>query len=83
MFSIIIPTFNNFSYLKICLDSLKKNSKYNHEIICHVNEGNDGTLNYLKKNEYKFTFSKENEGVCTAFNEAAKLSTNCLDFGAR
>ena len=49
MFSIIIPTFNNLNYLKLCLDSINKNSKYNHEIIIHINEGIDGTLNFLKR----------------------------------
>ena len=43
MFSIIIPTFNNLKYLQLCLESLQKNSKYNHEIIIHINEGIDGT----------------------------------------
>ena len=33
MFSIIIPTFNNIRYLKICIESIKKNSEFNHEII--------------------------------------------------
>ena len=33
MFSIIIPTLNNLSYLKLCIESIQKNSKYNHEII--------------------------------------------------
>ena len=28
MFSIIIPTFNNLEYLKLCLGSLEKNSKF-------------------------------------------------------
>ena len=51
MFSIIIPTFNNLEYLKLCIKSIKKNSKFNtHEIIPHVNDGSDGTLNYLKNN---------------------------------
>ena len=27
MFSIIIPTFNNLDYLKLCLKSLKKNEE--------------------------------------------------------
>ena len=44
MFSIIIPTFNNLEYLKLCLKSIQKNSKFDHEIIVHINEGNDGTL---------------------------------------
>ena len=49
MFSIIIPTFNNLEYLKLCVASLKKNSSYDHQIIVHVNIGNDGTLDYLNE----------------------------------
>ena len=75
MFSVIIPTYNNLEYLKICLNSIKRNSKYNHEVIIHVNEGIDGTLDFLKKIEYKFSYSKVNSGVCVAFNEAVKLSS--------
>ena len=75
MFSIIIPTFNNIDYLKLCLKSIKKNSKYNHEIIVHVNEGKDGTLDFLKNENYSFTYSKINSGVCVAFNEAVKKSS--------
>ena len=44
MFSIVIPTFNNIRYLKICIESIKKNSEFNHEIIPHINEGSDGTF---------------------------------------
>jgi len=75
MFSIIIPTFNNLGYLKLCLKSLQKNSKYDHEIVLHVNEGTDGTLDYVKQEKLKFSYSSVNSGVCTAFNEAAKLSS--------
>ena len=49
MFSIVIPTLNNINYLKMCISSIKKNSKYDHEIIVHVNIGSDGTLEFLKK----------------------------------
>ena len=49
MFSILIPTFNNLNYLKICIKSLQKNSKFNHQIIIHINEGIDGSLEYVKK----------------------------------
>ena len=75
MFSIIIPTFNNLELLKLCLKSIKKNSSYNHEIIIHVNEGIDGTFEYVKNNNYTFSYSKKNEGVCVAFNQAVKKST--------
>ena len=75
MFSIIIPTFNNLNYLKLCLTSLKKNSSFDHEIIIHINEGNDGTLSYLKEKPFKITYSKINEGVCVAFNKASKKAS--------
>ena len=75
MFSILIPSFNNLNYLKLCLKSILKNSKKNHEIIIHVNEGSDGTLEYVKQNNLKHTFSNKNVGLCTAINSAAKLSS--------
>ena len=76
MFSILIPTFNNLNYLKICIDSIKKNSKYDHEIILHVNDGEDGTFNYAIENNFKHTHSDKNVGLCTAINSAAKLSSS-------
>ena len=53
MFSILIPTLNNLNYLKLCIKSIKSNSNYNHDIIVHVNEGNDGTIKFLEKRKYK------------------------------
>jgi glycosyltransferase involved in cell wall biosynthesis len=72
MFSIIIPTFNNIEYLKTCIESIKKNSAYTHEIIPHVNEGTDGTLDYLKNNNIAYTYTSHNSGICTGMNMAAK-----------
>ena len=74
MFSIIIPTFNNVQYLKNCIDSIKKNSKYVHQIIPHVNEGSDGTIDYLKENNIEYTYTNYNSGICTGMNMAAKKS---------
>ncbi len=74
MLSIVIPTFNNLDYLKLCLMSLKKNSKYEHEIIIHINDGSDGTLKYIKNQNIKYTHSKINIGLCSAINSAVKLS---------
>ncbi len=75
MFSIIIPTFNNIDYLKLCISSIKKNSKYNHEIIVHINKGNDGTLDFIKKENIKFTYTEYNAGICEGVNIASKNST--------
>ena len=72
MFSIIIPTFNNVNYLKQCVESINKNSTYKHEIIPHVNEGTDGTIEYLKKNNIQYTYTSYNSGICTGMNMAAK-----------
>ena len=74
MFSIIIPTLNNLKYLKVCSESIKKNSIYEHEIIPHVNIGNDGTIDYLEDNKINFTYTKYNSGICEGMNLAAKLA---------
>ena len=74
MFSIIIPTLNNLKYLKLCIESIKKHSKFDHEIIPHVNIGTDGTIEYLKSNNIDFTYTKENSGICKGVNLAAKKS---------
>ena len=74
MFSILIPTYNNLEYLKTCINSIKKNSKFHHQIIVHVNEGKDGTLDYIKNSNLEFTFSEQNIGMPKALNEASKLS---------
>ncbi len=76
MFSIIIPTFNNLEYLKICINSLNKNSKFKHEMIFYINEGSDGTLEFFKNNNYKYIFSPSNQGVCVAFNKAVEIASH-------
>ena len=72
MFSIIIPTFNNIKYLKLCIESIKKNSTFNHEIIAHVNLGEDGTKEYLDKENIEYTFTNYNAGICEGMNKATK-----------
>jgi GT2 family glycosyltransferase len=76
MFSILIPTYNNLQYLKICIDSIKKNSKLNHQIIVHVNEGIDGSLDFVKKSGFDFSYSEKNIGMPKALNKASLLAKN-------
>ena len=76
MISIIIPTYNNLDYLKLCIHSLEKNSKYQHQIIFHINDGTDGSLEFIRKAGYKYTCSQNNIGLCSSINKAAKLSEN-------
>ena len=73
--SIIVPTFNNLTYLKFFLESLKKNSKFEHEVIIHINDGSDGTLDFISKSGIKFSQSHENIGLCSSMNKAFSLAT--------
>ena len=74
MFSIIIPTLNNLDYLKLCINSIKKNSSFNHEIIVHVNLGEDGTIEFLKKSNIQYTHTSYNAGIPEGVNKAAKIA---------
>jgi glycosyltransferase involved in cell wall biosynthesis len=38
VFSILIPTWNNLRFLQVCIDSIRKNSSLEHQILVHVNE---------------------------------------------
>lgn len=73
-FSILVPTWNNLAYLQCCIESLRKNSTFEHQIIVHVNEGADGTLKWVRQEELDHSFSIQNVGVCEALNAAATLA---------
>ena len=73
--SIICPTYNNLEYLKLFIRSIKNNSFYNHELIFHINDGSDGSLNFINKENIKFTHTKNNVGLCSAVNKAFLKST--------
>jgi len=77
-FSILIPSWNNLAYLRCCIRSIRGNSTFQHEIIVHVNEGDDGTTDYLRSENIPFTFSEDNSGVCKALNSAYRLATSDL-----
>ena len=74
MFSIIIPTFNNLEYLKLCIKSIRQNSKFNHQIVPHVNIGSDKTSEFLIDENIDFTFTNYNSGICAGMNMASKKS---------
>ncbi len=73
IFSILIPTWNNLDYLKLCVESIERNSHFNHQIIVHANEGNDGTLDWLENKGLTYTYSKQNAGICYGMNAARTL----------
>jgi glycosyltransferase involved in cell wall biosynthesis len=75
VFSILIPSWNNLDYLKCCIQSIQKNSRYKHQLIVHVNEGKDGTLEWIREQGISYTYSQGNVGVCYGFNAPAALAT--------
>lgn len=75
MFSILIPTWNNLPYLKLCVDSIRRHSAFEHEILVHVNDGSDGTLDWVREQGIRHTWSKGNVGVCLAVNDVARLAS--------
>jgi glycosyltransferase involved in cell wall biosynthesis len=73
-FSILIPTWNNLEFLKICVNSIKKNSHFDLQIIVIVNEGNDGTEEWIKnQKELDYIYSKKNIGICWGLNIARSI----------
>ena len=81
LFSILIPTWNNLDFLRLCVESIRKNSHFSHEILIHVNDGSDGTLQWVKEQGLKHTHSPQNVGVCFALNGLRPLcSTQYIVF---
>jgi glycosyltransferase involved in cell wall biosynthesis len=74
VFSILIPSWNNLAYLKTCVASIQKNSRYRHEIIVHLNEAKDGSRAWVEEQGLAHTFSEKNVGVCYGFNAPASLA---------
>lgn len=75
-FSILIPTWNNLGYLKLCVRSIKENSIFpDHEILVFVNEGSDGTLQWVQENRLRYIHSLENIGIARAVNSLAAIAT--------
>ena len=73
MFSILIPSYNNLDYLKTCINSVRKNSTFDHQIIVHINEGTDGSLQYIKENNVEYTYSEKNIGMPKALNKNSSI----------
>jgi len=74
--SILIPTYNNLNYLKFTIDSIIKNSNFDHQLLVHINDGSDGSLDYIKNLDIQFTRSDKNIGLCNSINQLSKHIIN-------
>lgn len=75
MLSIIIPTWNNLTLLQLCLEGISRHTTWPHQVVLHVNDGSDGTLEWVRSQGIPHTWSIQNVGICHAVNRAAALST--------
>ena len=74
-FSILIPSWNNLHYLQLCVESIRKNAGVPFELIVHLNEAKDGSMEWVKaQKDIAFSYSEENVGVCHAMNAMRTLA---------
>jgi len=69
-FSLLVPTWNNLAHLRLFVESLRRNSARGHELVVHVNEGTDGTREWLRAEGIAHTATDANVGICHAVNLA-------------
>lgn len=74
IFSIVIPNWNGKEFLRICLDSLFKQSFKNYEIILVDNGSSDDSVSFTKNHypEVKIVVLKKNMGFAVAANTGIK-----------
>lgn len=84
--SIIVLTFNELKYTKMCLDSLVKYTGIPFELIIVDNGSTDGTGDYLKQfrsvikdcplcMDYRTIFNRKNRGFAAGNNQGIRVST--------
>ena len=81
LISIIIPTWNNLEFLKLSVGSIVRHTKLPFELVIHVNDGGDGTLQWVKEQALDHTHTETNVGICHALNLAVqKCHTNYIAY---
>ena len=80
LISIIIPTFNSSQTIQNNLDSIKKQTYLNYEIVIIDNNSTDDTITLIKKNNFKNikTIIEKDSGIYDAVNKGILNSTGDL-----
>lgn len=74
VFSILIPSWNNLKYLQLCVNSIRKNSSLQHQIIIILNQAIDGSLEWIKQQkDLDYVYAEENIGICYGLNSSRKI----------
>jgi GT2 family glycosyltransferase len=74
--AVIVPNYNGMKFLKMCFESIKKQTNIL-EVIIIDNGSDDGSVEFIKENypEYILIENKENLGFSGAVNQGIKIST--------
>ncbi len=72
--SIILPTYNGEEFVEECLNSIKKQTFKDYELIIIDDCSQDNTVKILEKRRYKVRKNKENLGAVKTFNKGIKLA---------
>lgn len=72
--SICIPTFNRYDYLKVCLDSVMRQTYKPFEVLVVDNASTDGTSKLLTKYAVRVYRQKKNVGMVENFNSCVQKS---------
>ena len=80
-FSIVMLTYNQLKYTKLCISSIRKYvDKSSCEIIIVDNNSTDGTREWLKNQEdIKVIYNKENKGFPAGCNQGIEFAENNND----
>jgi GT2 family glycosyltransferase len=82
--SIIVVTFNNLVFNRLCLESVLANSEgYDYEIIVVDNASDDGTVEYLRELTQSYPrlrtfFNRRNLGFAAATNQGLERATGTI-----
>lgn len=78
-FSILIPSWDDYKYLKLCLESLREHSAIEHEILIHMNTYTEESLALARQYDPGCTATEKNEGIAYGTNRCAeRASTDFL-----
>src|SRR5256885_2314133 len=74
--SIAICAFNAVEYTRLLIESIRRHSRYRHEILVYSDGSTDGTAAWLKEQkDVVWQHDRRNRGICTAMNRVAKMAT--------
>jgi glycosyltransferase involved in cell wall biosynthesis len=74
--SIVICAFNGLEYTKLLVESIRRHSRFSHEVVIYSDGSSDGTLEWLRDQpDIRWQHDRTNRGICTAMNRAARLAT--------